>query len=727
MLALYRLALKRYFSRLSTYVYLFFAAFAAGALSALFGLVMGYPSITYSLVYLLPVAMLLSPIPLLVSHNKKGRGETKLLFSLPASPVQSALSELLAAVTVTLFPYLILAILPSVFSFFGKVDLASAYVAIGGFYLFLCFTVTLLSVLMRLIGEKRLRAALAFGSMVLLYGINVLFSNLSVPKALSVLNPVDQFYGFTYGDLPIGGILYFLTLTASLAFALVVLCKRERGDLASKKRKRPLVLALSLVLLGCMGGNLLLPLLVEERALNPKVSDSRVYEISGASRDFVAALKEDVRIYYVSSGEKDRNLYAFAESYASLSPHLSLSHADPNSDEALSALYQAGRISEHSLVLVAKERYLILDAADLFHYYNSELELSLSAYQYDYYRAAYAHYAQTGSVGDYDITAVEYGARLAQSSATAVYFDGDFLLANGIAYVSDATLPTVAVLEKGEKASLDAVLESYMVQNGYFVRHTQELSSLQAVDLLLLCVTEDLTKKEAENLASYLDEGGRVLLLTSFEAVDLPNLYEVTSAYGLGVMKEENVVCSQNEDAYYSPDMTSYFLTNIAPCDATGDFNGYFVSLLSHAIEIEEREGVTVTPWLSTDNEGYLTLAEGEELTDEDGERLLGKYHVGVIAEKEDAVLIWLSSQLSASYTGNSMSGGGNFELLLSAMKLYTANSYTTMSIPSRQATESLLSVGTEPMLLWSLLLSLLLPAAFLTVGIVHVRKRKGR
>lgn len=727
MLCLYRWEMKQYACRLSTYVYWFLATLATGLLSALFGFVMGYPNASYGLVYLLPVAMLLLPIPLLIRANGRKEGESQLLLSLPVSPLAIALSQMLSVGTVALLPYFPLLLLPPVLSFFGTVDFAASYVSLLGFFLFLGFLAALSAVLLRLCSSKRMRLLGAYGAVVLIYGINILFSYLPVGDALGALNPVGQFYAFTYGDFPIGATVFFLLLFSLLAFSFVLLCKGERGDLRVRGRKRSAVIALALLLVLCLGGTLVLPLLVEEQTLNPKVSASEVYEISGVSQDFLATLDSDVELYYVCRGERDRNLYRFVKEYASLSSHLSLDLLDPNGEGEPAALCRSKEVSEHSLLLVAGDRYLILDAADLFHYYNKELELSLSAYQYEYYRAAYAYYARNGSVGDYDITAVEYGARLAASSATVVYFDGDGLLTNGVAYVSDGTLPTVTVLEKGKDVALDPVLESYMIQSGYFLQHTSSLSSLQGVDLLLLCLTEDLTAEEAKALGTYLENGGRTLLLTSFDAVELPNLYGVTRAYGLGVRQEENVVCSQNEDAYYSADRTSYFLTNIAPCEATGDFNGYFVSILAHAIEITETEGVTVTPWLSTDGEGYLLLSEGEELTDDGGERLLGKYHVGVISEKGDGTLIWISSLLSASYAGNSMSGGGNFELLLSAMDLYTQNRYQSMEVPSRQATEDLLSLSAEQMLLGSLLLLIPLPAMILGGGIVKIRRRKRR
>ena len=50
--------------------------------------------------------------------------------------------------------------------------------------------------------------------------------------------------------------------------------------------------------------------------------------------------------------------------------------------------------------------------------------------------------------------------------------------------------------------------------------------------LLFHVPVSDITKEEEEVLTSYLENGGRMILITGISAAEMPNLSEVMSGYG---------------------------------------------------------------------------------------------------------------------------------------------------------------------------------------------------
>ena len=55
--------------------------------------------------------------------------------------------------------------------------------------------------------------------------------------------------------------------------------------------------------------------------------------------------------------------------------------------------------------------------------------------------------------------------------------------------------------------------------------------------LLFHVPVSDITKEEEEVLTSYLENGGRMILITGISAAEMPNLSEVMSGYGLAAVQ----------------------------------------------------------------------------------------------------------------------------------------------------------------------------------------------
>ena len=729
MFAVFRKELRLLFRIKSTYIILAVLLSAIGILTVVFAPMGGLQFIP---IYLAPLTFALLPlVEIFAARRQKHTAFEDVCFSAGISPMALILGHFGAHFAVLFIPVVLLLLLPPLFSTMGSIAFGSVYTSIFGYLLLVAFLLAMEQCILAWITKENLKIFVAYAIPVVLYLYHFLTSLLpleGVARALlTATNPVGLFYAFTYGRFPFADLIALLAGITLCLFGAILLCKKRRGDFTTSTRgkKGIVVLSLSLALTLVLSmGSALLP----SRLMNPDVSGSETFEIVAEATDYLRGLNKDVTLYYlVNGGEKaaDVDMQYFLEDLAALSSHLNVELVNIAKDSALTKRFGAENLSDQSLIVASGNRYQLLEQNDLYHYYNADLQVSLTPVQYTYYLSAYSHYLQTGSFGDFDQTAVAYGAQLYASTATVAYFDGCARLINAIHYVTSPAAPT-AKLYASQNAMDDSLL-AYLVAAGYYFEEIQTLADFaDGCDLLIIHTPKsDISEEEAEALSAYLENGGKVFLVTSCLYNDLPNLHSVTQQFGLDVLQTKNIVCEQDKDYYYSAERTDCFLAHIAPCDITADFDGYFAVISAHAIKISENTpaGVTVFPLLYTGEKSGCLMYEGGEIDTENTEQLT----VGAVAQKGEGTLVWLASADSASVLGYSMSSGGNFTLIREIMDQLSQNTYESVSVPSTLMTTNTLTLGENAELILGILLIAVLPLALLVPGLIYLYKRKKR
>lgn len=731
MFSVFRKELKLYFRTTSTYLVLTILLAAIGICTLLLAPMGGLQFIP---VYLTPVTLAVVPLLVIFADRRQKRTHVEnSYFAMGISPLSLTVGRFLATLIVLLIPVLEVALLPPLFSTFGSVALGSIYTSILGYVLLTALLIAFEQALVVLLPATRLGAVLAYLPPVAFYLYQLLISLLPLGEAplaiLTAINPIGLFYAFTYGRFPIADLVALLCgIVLCLALG-TLLCRYRRGDFALPHRynaaKALAAVAIVLALVLSMGTALL-----PERPLNPSVNSSETFEIVAATADYLSKLEEDVTIYYLVSGGKksaDSDMKYFLYDLAELSTHVSVEIIDTTKETALLEQYGATKLSDQSFVVASRKRHILLDNSDLYHYYNADLQVSLTPVQYAYYLSAYTNYLQTQGQGQHDKTAVSYGAQLYSSTTTVAYFDGCARLTNAIDYVTSESVPTAKIF--GSKDAMDASLRTYLIGSGYYF---EEISSLTEIggdcDLLILHTPKtDINDEEAETLSYYLADGGKVFLITSCYYRDMPNLFGVTREYGLDVLSEKNIVCEQDSQYYYSAERPDYFLAHIAPCDITKDFDSYFAVMTAHAIRIAD----TMPP----DTEAFPLLYTGETTgslivvyeNGEESEEKNERYVTGAVAQKGDGTLVWLATPDSATATGYSLSNGGNFAFIRETVDWMTENDYATVSVSSTLMTTGSIALNTTGTAILGVVLILVVPLAFIIPSTVYLYKRKKR
>lgn len=739
MFALYRKELKRYFGSVPTIVCVTLLVFCQGLLTALFNFSALSASLASPLAYMIYPAAILLPIPVLLATRRIHTvGAGSYLLSLPVSATAIVAAQYLAALTMLLVTFAPMALCPLLFALLGTVNFASCYVALLGYALLSGSILAIALVVGTLVKRPILRVGITYGILAVFLLISLIPNYLPLSdtayRVVCGISPFTAFEGFLYGHFYLVGTVVLLLLTGvCLGICVWRLQCVGRGASTFKRRAVAAALALGACLPLCLGA--IAPLL-PRNAVYFDVTGSETFRLSGASRDYLRTLDEDVTVYYLCNGGR-LNAYSsmeqFLENYQAVSAHIAVEYVDTAQESAFAARYTSDTLSDHSFIVESGTRYYVIDSVSLYHYYNAAIGQNFTPQYYVYCLDAADYYVSTGSLGSYDEASVEYGSALyLYADQTVAYFDGDALLTNAILYVTSDKVPTVGVF-CGEGYSLESNLRSILIANGYFFRDLPTLDDLTDCDMLLIySPSRDLSEAETDVLHTYMEAGGDLFLATSCAYNDLPNLLTVLNTYGLDARSKKNMVCqkSASTDSY----ATSFYASVDMSAAASGDFNGSLVMLLPHAITVREVDGVNVIEWITTGKNGsYLYSDEVDSdgtITDELKETLderAGEYVCGAIAEKGDSRVIWISSALSIGLTGYSYSDGGNYALVRSALDWATDNAFDALSVEPTSIESQTLSMSSGQIAVCVLAVAVLVPLAVAAICGVRVYIRKKR
>lgn len=734
MIAVLRKELRSLFSSVMAWAtvaaMLFFAVLFTGVYNLLYGsAAFAYPVSAMRLIFC-------ACIPLLAARvvtGERQRGSDRFLFSLPLRTLDILLGKYLAILCVCLLPLLGMAVLPLLLGAFGTVDLGVAYVAILGLCLFVCAFSALCVFLASLVKRTWITWLLGWGAGVLFYLLSMWVLPLAeIPvlgDLLAWLNLYASAASLCGGFLDLAALL---RLVSFAVFFLVLAGQAIRKPMhVSKKRHTLLSAAVGAGVLALLLVCNLLVGLLPFRVQNLRVAQDKTFAISGATQDYLGTLSQDVILYwFVDGGEgnADKDLYTYLLSYADASPHLRVQVLDPVEDaEDFARKHSAVTPEPNMLIVEGPERYRQLTVNEMIYYRNEMLGLQLSYAEYQLSLLAF----QTGST---ESTYYSYGQYLtAYAAYTKAYFDGNAILSRAIEFVTQEDIPYVGIWAKKDVATLpETSLLSMMERYQYGIRGVSDLADIPAeCDLLILYApTADLTDREAAGLRAYLAEGGKLFLATSPGGASHPRLLSILAEYGLSTKEGLHILCEEDSDYFVWGEGFAYpyyIWAHQKSHAITAQLDSQFLLLSGHILQTTETEGVTHTDLLYTSEKGYFV-----EYPDKNSSGVPSKeravYSAGVLAQKGDSAVFWISSTGALSDYANVQSQGGNYAFLHRCMDYLMGISTEELSIPAAPMSTQALTVTVGSLTIFCVL-GVFISILPLAVGIAHryVRKKRSR
>ena len=430
------------------------------------------------------------------------------------------------------------------------------------------------------------------------------------------------------------------------------------------------------------------------------MTENGVYTLSEQSEEVAAGLDKEVTIYHIAQkGAEDSILVKFLDQYSALSPNIKVKTIDPDVYPNFASQYTQEQLYNNSLIVVCGDN-------------------SRYVSYYDIFKTAYTSY---------------YSA--------STDFDGEGALTSAVAYVTSENLPKVYVLSgHGEPGLPDAITHALEQQNltveSSLVLMSQESVPEDADAVIIYAPQSDLSQEDAQKLKDYIAAGGKILLATNDTGEEMPNLQSVTEEFGLSA--KPGMVF--DGDASYAATYPMYLLPEMVQHDITSPLieGGYVVlAPAAHALETAETlpEGVTVTPLLSTSDQGYnkadsLTI---ETLEKEEGDET-GTFDIAAAAEKtvsdeenaEPARLVWFGAAQMLDTQVDAMTAGANSDLVVNAAA-WLCDKQDSISIHAKSLDMEYLTVPAGARAVLSAVTIVVIPAAFLIAGILVWKRRKSR
>ncbi len=326
-----------------------------------------------------------------------------------------------------------------------------------------------------------------------------------------------------------------------------------------------------------------------EKYRNIDVSNTKIYEITDTSRDFLQDLDAEVKFTVLAVKEEaDERIQTFLSKYASLSKLISVEWVDPVLHPSALTDYDA---AENSIVVSCEKT------------------------------------GKTTTVPFDSIVVVDYASYYYTGSASESEFDGEGQLTSAVNYVTgDAGKQIYRTAGHGE-AMLPASVAELMDKNNYTVSEWNLMMNLdipEDCDLLLMYApANDLTEEEKDTLLSYLAGGGKMmLLLGDTDPVELPNLTALMKEYGMepaeGYIADAQR-CYQGNPFYIFP------MLSVSGEMAKGISSEMVLLINARGLNMTDAARDTISA------ASFMTTSEGGYAVTEDSETQ-GTYTLGAVA-----------------------------------------------------------------------------------------------
>lgn len=425
------------------------------------------------------------------------------------------------------------------------------------------------------------------------------------------------------------------------------------------------------------------------------ITGKDLYTVSKQSSDFLKTLGKDVDVVVLAQNDTiDKQLLKLINNYVKITPHINLKIVDPVLEPTALTTYNA---KENNVVVscAATNKTRLLNLAGIDGYQDGLILYDAQTYYYS-------------------------------NQLKAVSLDAEGQLTSAVNYVTSNTENKLYLLKGHGETDLGSNASSSVSKANI---QTADLDLLKDGGVpkdcqMILCCnpSKDMADDELAMLKSYLQDGGKVMLL--LDASMLKNFNMLLSAYGLQ-MQSGYIADTERYYKQYAQQYGYYCIyPNLsAESDITKAVTTDALLLGSRGmLQITpERSASVLTPFMTTSEKGLLVIDQNHST---EGQYILGASAVETIADKanvQSRLTVISAIDLLSDEIPTNLS---NMDIFINAINMNFGQTQNLI-IPSKSLDVQPIKIA-HPVF-WSVLFIGVIPISLLACGFVYWVKRRNR
>jgi hypothetical protein len=304
------------------------------------------------------------------------------------------------------------------------------------------------------------------------------------------------------------------------------------------------------------------------------LTSNRLYSVSEQTIQVLDRIKTPVKFYGLwRPGEENQDVMSVVNLCLSRNRNLSLQVIDPDRNPGFVIRYDKERqgITRGSLIVEGEKGFKVISPGDM-----------------------------------YDFTQNQSGGK----SITGVAAERRILSA--LLFVGSGTTPVVyEIIGHDEDLLSEIDLQETVERENFTVKSLNLLLSVIPPDASVLILNnpqKDLSRAEVEKLLSYLEGGGRLIVMADYNIRDLSNLNEVLKSYGLefnyGIVHETNTNYVAIDASSEWPDLLDHEITR--PLMNKSKTPVVLVEPMPFSILETKRLSIEITPIMLSSSEAFF-------------------------------------------------------------------------------------------------------------------------
>lgn len=702
--------LKTLFSSLTGWIYLAVNLFFSGWYFRAYGLLAGYPYVSYILNGCLLVLLITFPILTMRSFaEEQGKKTDQLLYTAPISLESVVLGKFFAYVITYALIMVVVFLYPCILRIYGPVPIKENILSVLGYLFFGMAAISLCIFISSLTDNIVTAAVISFFALLLglmIQGICDLISpqgNL-VTKILSAFDFTSGLDGFLHGRVNLRDFLYYATFAATCLYFTRFVIDKRHWNVKTNGFKTAFVQYLGsasflLVMIAVNVGSYYIP----DAVMIRDATRNELYTLSKETKQYLSQLNQDIQIYYLAEeNAKDETLWNTVKEAADYSERVTVETVSPSKNPIFYEKYTETNPADNSFIVVSG------DVSKVVGYYD--------CYQVE------CSYTYNETTGQYE----------ASNYAISGY-DGEGMLCSAIEYVTMEKRSKLYFVTGHDELEPETNLVTQLQKANYNYEtiHLLKYAEIPAdCDvLLLLGPLSDYSLDEVIKIEKYLEQGGNAFFLTSYTGDTEPLQFNsLLTAYGIQV--EEGLILESDSEYYNTYEY--YLLPEILNTSLT---QGIYTENRSKYVYMPFAKGLTLDYGRSDlTYEIFLQSSMTSKLlTDVSFENAMGEpgpFVCGVYVKKqlEDAIsnVVVISSDYFLMNDVDTAVNGNNYQIFQNALALMT-NKTTGIQIPVKQYEYNQIAISEKNGKILTLIFSIILPLSLLGCGIVIKFLRKNR